>query len=62
MKDKMHKLDEKWNKCRPYLERINGTIVPLRSRSIEDHEAEERMVKQEKVEQPAATAPIGTAL
>ncbi|KAG9380379.1 hypothetical protein PtrSN002B_002706 [Pyrenophora tritici-repentis] len=39
LKEKWSKLDEKWNKCRPYVERINGTIVPLRSR---DEEFEER--------------------
>ena len=36
-KDKMHKLDDKWNKFRPYVERLNGTIVPLQS-----HEEQER--------------------
>ncbi|RMZ70152.1 hypothetical protein GMOD_00000209 [Pyrenophora seminiperda CCB06] len=39
LKDKWGKLDKKWNQCRPYIERINGTIVPLRSR---DEEFEER--------------------
>ena len=35
LKQKWNKLDEKWNKCRPYVERMNGTIVPLRSREEE---------------------------
>jgi hypothetical protein len=37
-KDKMHKLDDKWRKVRPYVERLNGTIVPLRS--VEEQERE----------------------
>jgi len=58
----MHKLDDKWNKCRPYIERINGTIVPLRSRSLDEqaqeHELEhQRTFEQQRVQQqPVATA------
>lgn len=37
-KDRMHKLDDKWSKVRPYVERLNGTIVPLRSADDQDRE------------------------
>jgi len=62
LKETMHKLDDKWNKCRPYIERINGTIVPLRSRSLDEqaqeHELEhQRTFEQQRVQQqPVATA------
>ena len=45
LKQKWSKLDDKWNKCRPYVERINGTIVPLRSR---EDEFEERIAGVER--------------
>jgi len=45
LKQKWSKLDDKWSKCRPYVERINGTIVPLRSR---EEEFEERMAGVER--------------
>jgi hypothetical protein len=50
VKEKMHKLDDTWNKCRPYLERVNGTIVPLRSQSVDEQREEERVVLQRKLE------------
>ncbi|USP73430.1 hypothetical protein yc1106_00704 [Curvularia clavata] len=37
-KEKMHKLDDKWSKFRPYVERLNGTIVPLRSQEEQERE------------------------
>jgi hypothetical protein len=50
VKEKMHKLDETWNRCRPYLERVNGTIVPLRNQSVDEQREEERVVLQRKME------------
>jgi hypothetical protein len=62
-KERMHKLDDKWNKCRPYLERLNGTIVPLNSRSLDEQaqeqerDAGQRAFKQQRAQQqPIATA------
>ena len=34
LKDALHKLDAKWQRCRPYVERINGTIVPLEHQGL----------------------------
>lgn len=39
----MHKLDDKWSKVRPYVERLNGTIVPLRSAEEQDREQQRAM-------------------
>jgi hypothetical protein len=52
----MHKLDEKWNKCRPYLERINGVAVPLRQ-SFDEQDAGHREFQQQGVQRQ----PVGTA-
>lgn len=43
-KERMHKLDDKWSKFRPYVERLNGTIVPLKSREEEEMERRRRSV------------------
>lgn len=29
------RLEDKWNRARPYVERLNGTAVPLRNQSID---------------------------
>lgn len=41
-KEKMHKLDDKWSKVRPYVERLNGTIVPLKSQEVQEKEVRRR--------------------
>lgn len=60
----MHKLDDKWNKLRPYIERLNGTIVPLQSQEAHDDEAarrlehEQRTVEEQQQQQLSARATL----
>lgn len=35
MRARLHSLSEKWDRWRPYVERINGTIVPLKAQGVE---------------------------
>lgn len=30
------KLGDKWNRCRPYVERLNGTAMPLKHQGVEE--------------------------
>ncbi|KNG52649.1 hypothetical protein TW65_00070 [Stemphylium lycopersici] len=61
-KTRMHKLDDKWNKLRPYIERLNGTIVPLQSQEAHDDEAarwlehEQRTVEEQQQQQQQLSA------
>lgn len=48
LKDRMHKLDVKWNKLRPYIERLNGTIVPLQSQEARDDEVARRLEHEQR--------------
>ncbi|RAR09543.1 hypothetical protein DDE82_001659 [Stemphylium lycopersici] len=63
-KTRMHKLDDKWNKLRPYIERLNGTIVPLQSQEAHDDEAarwlehEQRTVEEQQQQQLSARATL----
>ncbi|KAJ4365540.1 hypothetical protein N0V83_008159 [Neocucurbitaria cava] len=34
LKARWHRLDEKWQRCRPYIERMNGTMEPLEHQGL----------------------------
>jgi len=35
LRERLHSLSEKWDRVRPYVERINGTIVPLTPQGVD---------------------------